>query len=495
MKPEIGSVLVTVPMAAHHRAMLEAAAPGGTFTYSSPKEATDEQIRSANVLLGKVPPEKLKDAPNLRWMQLDSAGTDGYAGNALPEGVLLTNSTGAYGLAISEHLLAMAMLLMKKFHRYLRNQDRAVWHDEGDVTSMWGAKVLIVGLGDIGTEFATRCHALGARVTGIRRVPRPAPEGVEAVFGLDSLDELLPEADLVALCLPATGATQRLFDAARFARMKTGAILLNVGRGSVLDQDALSDALESGRLGGAGLDVTDPEPLPAEHRLWRAPNLLLTPHVSGFWHLPETRERIVRLMAENLARFATGEPLQSLVSRETGYRMVGVAEDAVHEPGIAANSVPENPCVIRVLAPEEADEMVRLRLIFTEAMHPEESEADRMRMRTDTEQWIRRHAADGSIVFMSGEANGEIVCFGSLLLQDLPPLFGAGDRPVGHVLNFYTVPQHRRKGYGRVLMSFMKDWASTHGFNRLSLHATADGAPLYRACGFDQADDAMEFFF
>lgn len=326
MQTEKINILVTVSMMDHHRALLEAAAPGAQFTYSSPQEATDEQLRAASILLGKVPPARLKDMPNLKWMQLESAGTDGYAGDALPEGVLLTNSTGAYGLAISEHLLAMAMTLMKKFHLYGRNQQQALWQDEGEVRSIYGMQVLIVGLGDIGTEFAARCHALGAHVRGIRRIARPAPEGVEAVFGMASLDDLLPEADLVALCLPSTGETRQLFDKARFARMKKGAFLLNVGRGNVLDQEALYEALESGQLGGAGIDVTDPEPLPADHRLWHAPNLLLTPHVSGFWHLPETRERIVRQMAENLGRFVAGQTLKSLVGRDTGYREVQVQD-------------------------------------------------------------------------------------------------------------------------------------------------------------------------
>ena len=134
------------------------------------------------------------------------------------------------------------------------------------------------------------------------------------------MDSLLPRADVVAVTLPGTQATSGLLSRERIARMKEGAVLLNVGRGTIVDTEALCDALESGRLGGAGVDVTDPEPLPPEHRLWRLPTAVVTPHVSGFYHLKETHERIVDIMVENLKRFQAGEPLKNQVDFSTGYR-------------------------------------------------------------------------------------------------------------------------------------------------------------------------------
>lgn len=484
METAQGTILVTIPLEERHRRMLTDIAPNAPFVFTTAKDATPEQVRSARILLGKVPPALLADAPLLAWMQLDSAGTDGYTGGVLPAGVRLTNASGAYGLAIAEHMLAMALSLMKKLPDYGCNQTQAQWHDEGAVMSLFGMRVLVVGLGDIGTEFASRCHALGARVRGVRRVPRPAPAGVDAVVGLDRLDDELPEADLVALCLPSTAETRHLFDAPRLARMKPGAILLNVGRGNVLDQDALADALEGGRLAGAGLDVTDPEPLPEDHRLWRAPRLILTPHVSGGWHLPETKERIVRLMADNLRRFLAGRPLRSLVDGAAGYRRV---------PAVA-DELPAEACRYRVMESTELDRMIDMRMRFIRDLRPDMDGPVEASVRAGSEQYLAAHLAQERFVFFEGVLEGETVCFGALLLYDLPPLFAETDRRVGHVLNFYTEPAHRHKGFGFGLMTFIQQYAREKGYNRLSLHATEAGAPLYRLCGYETEEDAMVYF-
>ena len=137
---------------------------------------------------------------------------------------------------------------------------------------------------------------------------------------LEDLDQLLPQADVVAVTLPGTEATRGLINKERLAKMKEGAVLLNVGRGFIVDTEALCDALESGHLSGAGVDVTDPEPLPSDHRLWKIPTAVITPHVSGFYHLRETHERIVEIFAENLEHFRNGEPLRNQVDFSTGYR-------------------------------------------------------------------------------------------------------------------------------------------------------------------------------
>ena len=314
-------ILVTIPMQERHREALASAAPGADIRYVKSGEETAEEIRGADIILGNVRAEPLAGSARLKWLQLNSAGADRYIEpGALPEGCLLTNATGAYGLAISEHMLAMLLELMKKLHVYKDNQRQHLWKDEGGVTSIYGAKTLVVGLGDIGSEFARRLHALGATVTGIRRHEAEKPPFVEAVYQLDRLDTLLPDMDIVALCLPGTGETLHLFDKKRLDSMKPGSILLNVGRGSAVCTDALCQALYSGRLGGAGLDVTEPEPLPSDHPLWDAPNLVLTPHVSGFYHLPETLERIIGICIDNVRAYYAGQPLRNLVDPETGYR-------------------------------------------------------------------------------------------------------------------------------------------------------------------------------
>jgi phosphoglycerate dehydrogenase-like enzyme len=313
-------ILVTLPLDEKQKSFLESHAPQAVFTYPEPGCADAGDVREAGIIIGNVPPAMLAGASHLSWMQLYSAGTEGYVSALAGTGTILTNASGAYGLAISEHMVGMTLCLMKKLHLYLDNQHQSLWKDEGAVTSLYGAKVLVIGLGDIGGEFAVRCSAMGSSIIGIRRVIREKPAGIDGLYQLHQLDEVLPAADVVALCIPASKETYHLFDATRLEKMKKGAILLNVSRGTAIDQDALCDALESGHLGGAGLDVTDPEPLPKDHRLWKAPNLILTPHVSGGFHLMETKERILRLCAQNLRNFLSGKPLSSIVDFSTGYR-------------------------------------------------------------------------------------------------------------------------------------------------------------------------------
>ena len=316
-------ILVTIPTEERHRKMLEAQAPGAEFLYRAAQEVTPELAHEMNIILGNVKPAVLAGTEKLRLLQLNSAGTDGYlADGVLPEKAVLTNATGAYGLAISEHMLGMLLELQKKLHLYMKNQAEEVWKDEGCVRSVYGSVVLVLGLGDIGSEFARRVKALGAYVIGIRRTKAQKPEFVDELYQMDALDECLKRADVAAMSLPGTKETYQIMNRKRLEGMKKGAILLNVGRGNAVETEALCDLLESGYLGGAGLDVTDPEPLPAGHRLWKAPNLVLTPHISGLYHLQETHERILRIAAENLQAFLAGEPLKNVVDWETGYRSV-----------------------------------------------------------------------------------------------------------------------------------------------------------------------------
>ncbi|PWM21560.1 MAG: D-2-hydroxyacid dehydrogenase [Oscillospiraceae bacterium] len=317
-------VLVLCPTKDRHRAWLEESLPGTVFTYSTPAEVTPEQLGEADAIFGNPKPEALVHATRLRLLQLNSAGSDAYVKpGVLPEGVLLCNATGSYGLGIAEHLLGMLLVLSKKMHRYRDQQRQSLWKPLGEVRPVWGSTVLIVGLGDIGGEFARRVKAMGATVIGVRRRGADKPEYVDELYQTEELDRLLPRADTVVLCLPNTPETRGILSRERIGRMKEGAILLNVGRGSAVDADALCDALDAGKLWGAGVDVTEPEPLPADSRMWQTENLLITPHVSGGYTLPETHDRIVRHAIENLTAYCEGRPLQTMVDPETGYRKLG----------------------------------------------------------------------------------------------------------------------------------------------------------------------------
>ncbi len=324
------NILVTIPMTLDQRKELENQAPVSTFNYTSREALQAADVARADIILGNVPPALLVGAQRLRWIQLNSAGSNDYAQpGLLPQDTQLTNASGSYGLAISEHMLGLCLLLIKKLHLYRDNQNRAVWHDEGAVTSIAGSTTLVVGLGDIGSQFACRMQALGSTVLGIRRVPTAGkPDFVASIHGLDELDELLPQADFVALTLPETPQTVHLINRERLAWMKRGAILVNVGRGNAIETEALCDALVADHLGGAGLDVTDPEPLPANHRLWSLPNAMITPHVSGFYHLQATLDAIVALTIRNLGHFMRGEQLENIVDRSTGYRITQVTANA-----------------------------------------------------------------------------------------------------------------------------------------------------------------------
>lgn len=314
-------ILVLIPVNERQRALLESKAPGAEFTYTTAKEATFEQVQRANIIIGNPRSGHVKGSPNLGFLQLETAGSEHYTKpGVFPEDALLANATGAYGLAISEYMLGVVLSLMKKLHLYRDQQRASQWTDLGEVKGIAGATVLVVGLGDIGGSFAEKVKALGGYTIGIRRIGTDKPAYLDELHLMDQLDQLLPQADVVALSLPATAETYRLFNRERLQAMKPGAILINVGRGSAVDQDALADLLASGHLGGAGLDVTDPEPLPADHPLWLEPNALLTPHVSGGHHLAETFERIVRISARNLEAFLQGQPIRNLVDFETGYR-------------------------------------------------------------------------------------------------------------------------------------------------------------------------------
>ena len=317
---EMKTVLVLLPVEQRHKELLEKAAPGWEFLYTPAKEVAGGQLARANVIIGNLPAYRLPQCQSLEWMQLNSAGAEAYCKpGVLDSRVVLTSSTGAYGLAISEHMIGVTLMMMKNLALYRDHQRECLWQDEGKVTSIWGSTFLILGVGDIGGEFARRVRLLGGKAIGVRRTPGACPDWLDGLYTMDWLDSLLPQADVVALCLPSTPQTAGIMDRRRLGLMKPSAYLINVGRGTAVDTEALLQALENGRLAGAALDVVEPEPLPPDHPLWACPRAVITPHAAGKFNLPETFERIVRISAENLAAYHQGRPLRNLVSRKTGY--------------------------------------------------------------------------------------------------------------------------------------------------------------------------------
>lgn len=280
----------------------------------------DEIWQQATVILGNPTPNQLNMCDHLKLLQLQSAGADNYClPGVLPDDVVLCNATGSYGLAIAEHMVGVTMMMAKKLHLYRDQQFAGVWRDLGAVMPITGSRVLVIGLGDIGTEYAIRMYMLGANITGVTRTVKEGPPFVDRMAVTEDLDKLLPEADIVALALPGGNATTGIMNARRIGLMKPGALLLNVGRGTAIDTDALCRALEEGRLGGAALDVTDPEPLPMDHPLWHQPRAVITPHISGGLHLRDIYEKLVVRCIRNVAAYAQGRPFESQVDWSTGY--------------------------------------------------------------------------------------------------------------------------------------------------------------------------------
>lgn len=312
-------VLVVMPFKDHHKKMMAETFPKVEFIYD--KEPSESILQSVEAIIGNIKPTLLKKAVNLKWLQLNSAGTDGYCEpDILPQQAILTNATGAYGLALSEYMLAVLMAMQKHLYRYYDNQKQKQWKDEGEVTSIFNAKVLVVGLGDIGSCFAAKLKALGATVIGVKRRIGEKPECVDEVISLDRLNEYLPKVDIVANILPATKATYHLFDKAKFALMKKGAFFINAGRGNAVVESDLFDALSTKHLAGAAIDVTEIEPLPKDSNLWSLENLYITPHTAGQYHLPATQDNIVNIAKDNLKALLNDEPLNNIVDFATGYK-------------------------------------------------------------------------------------------------------------------------------------------------------------------------------
>lgn len=266
-----------------------------------------------------VTPEFLSKADHLVWVQAHSAGVDRYISiKPLVENdrIVLTNMRAVHGPAIADHAFAMLLTLTRDLRAY-EGAERAGREADSHAIALQGRTMLVVGIGGIGTEIAQRAHGFGMRVIATRRTDTPAPDYVEKLGKPEDLAKFLPEADVVAVCVPLTKETEHLFGAAQFELMKKGAYLINIARGRIVDTGALVGALTSGRVAGACLDVTDPEPLPAEHPLRSMANVVITPHVAADAEL--TRERAWAVQRENVRRFGAGEPLLNCVDKRAGY--------------------------------------------------------------------------------------------------------------------------------------------------------------------------------
>lgn len=279
-------------------------------------------LADATAAFGIMTPELLAAAPKLRWLQSPAAAPPPsfFFPELVEHPVVVTNLRGVYRDNLANHIMAFVLAFARGLPRYAAQQSNALWlrnTDDMAIVDLGATTMLLVGAGEVGIATAARARAFGMHVIGVDTFPERVRAEVDELHHFDELDALLPQADWVVLTVPHTPVTEGLMNAARFAAMKPTAYFVNVGRGETVRLDDLTAALESGAIAGAAIDVSELEPLPSNHPLWRAPNVIITPHVAGFGHDTDAaREAIV---VENARRFVRGEPLVYVVDKTLRY--------------------------------------------------------------------------------------------------------------------------------------------------------------------------------
>ncbi|HKZ51907.1 MAG TPA: D-2-hydroxyacid dehydrogenase [Candidatus Acidoferrales bacterium] len=285
----------------------------------------DEEIRDADIYVGwSLKPEQIASAGKLKWIHATAAGVDQLMREDIRRSpVIVTNSSGVMTVPMAEHTLGLILALARRLPSAVRYQQQKhwaqqdIWDEKPQPMEINGRTLVIVGFGAIGRELARRARACEMRVVGVKRDPSRGGEDADRVVGADELDAALAEGDFVVLATPMTPETRHLFGRERFAAMKPTAYFINIGRGALVDTEALVAALREGKIAGAAIDVAEREPLAPDSPLWEAPNLLITPHLSAaserLWH------RHAALLLDNLDRYFAGRELLNVVDKDRGY--------------------------------------------------------------------------------------------------------------------------------------------------------------------------------
>ena len=310
----------------HHKAMIDAvcARTGFTphyFTLDQRAEA-EECLQHAEIFYAHDVP-MLRSAPDtLKWYCCSYAGVDPYCkddGIFKNPDCILTNSN-VYGVTIAEHVIMVTLMLLRRMKEYEAIVAAKGWENQLPIRSIRDGEFTLLGMGNIGNRVAELLRGMGAKkIVGISRSGRGDTALYDEIYPIAQLDEVLKTTKVLIMSLPGTAETVRILNRERIELLPEGALVVNVGRGSAIEQAPLIAALESGKLAGAALDVMDPEPLPADHPLWDAKNIILTPHVSGNMTLGYTRDENVRLFCADLENYAAGRPLNGFVDRKKGY--------------------------------------------------------------------------------------------------------------------------------------------------------------------------------
>lgn len=302
---------------------IQAAVPNITLIQGD-RSKLAEQLADVDGVIGSPDPAVALASPRLKWVQIESAGVERYTFNPafVKSPITLTNCKILQGPEIAEHALGMLLLLTRQLNLALKLQAEETWEKSSYAPiELFGKTAVVVGAGGIGTQIAIRAHACGMTVIGVDPKDFPYMPFFSRTVAPDRLDEVLPAADVVFLAAPLTRASQGMMGPKQFGLMKQNSYFIAVSRGRIYDVGSLLKALETKRLAGAGVDVTDPEPLPRGHPLWKMPNVIITPHYAGVsdpYPLGE-HGRNEKLYIENLKRFAAGERLLNIVDKGEGY--------------------------------------------------------------------------------------------------------------------------------------------------------------------------------
>jgi D-2-hydroxyacid dehydrogenase (NADP+) len=305
-----------------HHARLREAFPDVTMVFAPGDDLVTAVPDAQLVVGGPVPDDVVAAAESLVWLHVPYAGVERVITPALASrGVVITNSRGVSAPNMAEHVIALMLALGRALPTFFQQQEKHVWRDWQDRPTFFeltGQTAVLLGIGAIGQAIATRLRGFGMEIIGARRhASGDANPGFDQIVPFSELANVLPRADHVVSSLPMTHATAGIVSEAMIASMKPGAYFYNVGRGGTVDQDALIAALQSGHLAGAGLDVTSPEPLPADSDLWDLPNVIITAHTSGT--SPKAAARAYDVLAENIRRYQDGRELFNVVDTEWGY--------------------------------------------------------------------------------------------------------------------------------------------------------------------------------
>jgi phosphoglycerate dehydrogenase-like enzyme len=297
---------------------IQAAAPGATIL-AGERANLAKQVADADAIVGTISPELFRAAKKLRWVQVYSAGVEHYVFPELADSaVVLTNCKILQGPNIADHAMSLLLALTRDLYLAIPDRVKEDWdRREYSPIELRGKTAVIIGVGGIGMQIAQRAHAFDMTVIGVDPKDMPLNYFVSRAVPPDRLDAVLPEADVVFMSAPLTSQSQAMMGRRQFGLMKKGSYFVAVSRGMTYDTDALLEALKSKRLAGAGLDVTNPEPLPKGHPLWKLENVIITPHIAGQSDGVEARR--MALIVENVARFVRGEPLLNMVEKKKGY--------------------------------------------------------------------------------------------------------------------------------------------------------------------------------